>query len=375
MEEYKISKPEELASIFDKNEIDVPQDDNLNTEDIYNEEENQNKESIETEDTSKNTEDAVSQDNQDVEDGNADDDKEEPKETGQEGEPIYDTFIKDLIEEGEWEDETVETEEGEEVLLSEMKEVDKKTFYEIKRQKDKLDKQNTISLDSFDESKRKLVEILKEGGDLKEYFSSPKELEEPFKGVDLEDENNQKAILYNFNLNKGLDEEESKNLVEMAEKNGTLQEKTEKVTSFFKEKHQEKIKEAAAKAKEKREQEQKEDKELKKTLKEKFTSLGYNDSKAKIYADKAIKKDSEGNYEIDKVYEERMKDPEKAYKLIQLLIDEDNFMKHIKEESKTATQKDNMRKLKLAGNKSKKTTGNRKRETENQELIDTLNTI
>lgn len=319
------------------------------------------KEEVETDITLSNDDDDKSKEGE----SNPDDDlekdkkKDEPKEpetkiTLDNSDNTYLDIVKERLESGEWEDLVIEDEEGNEVKLSEMKDIDKDTFKalekEIKTQKDKEFQEKYVSVDGLDEVKKRLINIVKEG-DLelaKALFENPASLQEPFQGYDVDDDShNEQVLAWYYQTALGHSPKEAQALMKAAKEDLTLDIKAQKIVEYqrnefysnLKNREQEIIKEKA--------NEQERIKEYRKALSSELKQEGLSENLAKKFVDVATKTDKTGNYEIDTIYDEWMSDPKKAKDLLFFMLDKDNYIKKVTSEVKKGVQLDTLKKIKI----------------------------
>lgn len=319
------------------------------------------KEEVETDITLSNDDDDKSKEGEPNPDDDLEKDKnkDEPKEpetkiTLDNSDNTYLDIVKERLESGEWEDLVIEDEEGNEVKLSEMKDIDKDTFKalekEIKTQKDKEFQEKYVSVDGLDEVKKRLINIVKEG-DLelaKALFENPASLQEPFQGYDVDDDShNEQVLAWYYQTALGHSPKEAQALMKAAKEDLTLDIKAQKIVEYqrnefynnLKNREQEIIKEKA--------NEQERIKEYRKALSSELKQEGLSENLAKKFVDVATKTDKTGNYEIDTIYDEWMSDPKKAKDLLFFMLDKDNYIKKVTSEVKKGVQLDTLKKIKI----------------------------
>ena len=251
------------------------------------------------------------------------------------------------------------------MTLSELEDLDEETFLQIQENQNKFSeddiKENYISLKELDERKQKLVDIIAKGGDLKQIFGSDQALERytnPYKGLDLDNEKVQEQIYFNY-LTKEKGYSQKAALFELEDKKKELVLDTE--VKAVVEGYDTKMKEYVdAKTKELEEQQKQtalEEKEYRKNLSNVFKEKNFkNESTVRKYIDLATKKTQDGSYAIDELYEDTMKDPQKASELIEFLADREAFLKRYMAEAKTSATRDTLRKISIIKDKDKKAT-------------------
>jgi hypothetical protein len=106
---------------------------------------------------------------------------------------FYTSLVKELILDGSWEDISIELEEGQEpVSISQFEEITPDLFKQLwntqQAAKDQKLQEEYISVKGLDETTRKMIELKKSGGDIKELLHVEAEIVHPLKGYDLENE-------------------------------------------------------------------------------------------------------------------------------------------------------------------------------------------
>lgn len=259
-----------------------------------------------------------------------------------------------LIEAGEWEDAEIELEDGTTVKLSEYEDLDEAQYKELLAEQKKLKEEDFgkkyLKADNADEDKKRIASIVLNGGDLKEIFKDPAELVKPFSeelGWDLDNEQHQAAIVYQQYLAQGLSESEAADLVEKAKKDITLDDKAKQIAAFHQKNHTEKLKKIEADLIQEQKEEEERLKTYKKDLSKEYKDLGLDDSLIKRLVNSATTKTNQGDFLVDSLYEERMKDPKKAKDLILFLEDEEKFLKMKMYKTEKDTTVNALRKIQL----------------------------
>jgi hypothetical protein len=267
---------------------------------------------------------------------------------------VYFDIVKDRLDSGEWEDVLIETEDGTEKLLSELDNIDKDTFKNlekaIKDQKDEELKSKYVDIDGLDEVKKRLINIVKSGDlDLaKALFQNPESLKEPFQGYDEDnDAHNTEVLAWYYQNIIGHSPSETRALVEASKKDLTLDVKAQKIVDYQRQQFYKGLenKEQELIAEQKEEVER--IKEYRKGLASEFKQEGVSESLTRKFVDVATKKDENGAFEIDNIYEEWMNDPKKAKELIQFMLDKETYIKRVTSETKKNVQLENLKKIKI----------------------------
>lgn len=284
----------------------------------------------------------------------------ETKITLDDSDNTYLDFVKEKLDSGEWEDLVIEDEDGNEVRLSELKDIDKDTFKalekEIKTQKDTEFKEKYVSVDGLDEVKKRLINIVKEG-DLelaKALFQNPAALKEPYQGYDSNnDEHNEDVLDFYYQKALGHSPKEAAALVKAAKEDLTLDVKAQKIVDYQRNQFYTNLKNREAQIVAEKAREQETIKEYRKNLASELKQEGLSENLTRKFVDVATKTDSTGNYEIDTIYDEWMSDPKKAKELIYFMLDKDNYIKKVTANVKKDVQLDNLKRIKIVQDSSK----------------------
>jgi hypothetical protein len=264
----------------------------------------------------------------------------------------YSNVAKAFLDSGEWDDVMIETEEGE-VALSSLDSLDKETFLQIvESQKEfKAEAQKAKETEGLDDNKKALLNIIKNGGDLKEIFKEPSKLVKPFSqelGWDLDNEIHQEEIVFRQYLNQGIDEKRARDLVQLDKRDLQLDIKSQQIVEYHQTTYENNIKKAEADFLESKKKEEAETKEFRKNLTASYKEIkDLSDSQIQKYVDIATKKNKEGDFEIDNLYNTWLEDPKKASELAMFLSDPETYLKVKTRATKVNTQLDTMRKISL----------------------------
>lgn len=246
-------------------------------------------------------------------------------------------LVKEYIEEGDWEDVILDI-EGEEVQLSQIDKIDKKTFLAIRAEQKRLQeekhKEKYISVEGLDETTKTLVELKRKGGDIYELLKTTQQFENPVEGLDLDDEATQVNLVYGKLQSQGMEHEDIIDKLTKLKKQFKLDEVAkgvaEDVTKAYEAAKREELNKHSQELVKKAEEE----KAFKKNLQEVYKGYNLNDNKVKTLVENAFKRDSQGKTNFDKLVEEVKSNPEKLAEINFFLNDREGFM-----EFKTAKAK------------------------------------
>lgn len=291
--------------------------------------------------------------------------KDEPKEpetkiTLDNSDNTYLDIVKERLDSGEWDDLVIEDEDGNEVKLSDLKDIDKDTFKalekEIKTQKDTEFKEKYVSVDGLDEVKKRLINIVKEG-DLelaKALFQNPAALQEPFQGYDNDnDDHNEDVLEWYYQKGLGHSAKEAAALVKASKEDLTLDVKAQKIVDYQRNQFYTNLKNREEQIIAEKAKEQETVKEYRKNLASELKQEGLSENLTRKFVDVATKTDKTGNYEIDTIYDEWMSDPKKAKELIYFMLDKENYLKKVTATVKKDVQLDNLKRIKIVQDSSR----------------------
>lgn len=263
----------------------------------------------------------------------------------------FTNIAKKLLEKGDWQDFVIEGEDGKETKFSDMENLDEETFLTIWKEQKTFAKEdiekNYIPVKGIGEDKLALINILKNGGDLKEIFKDESQLKKPYEDLDLSVQQNQQNILYQQYLNQGLPADDAKDLVIKSTKDLSLASKSEQIVKFYQESYDKKLKDIEKETAEQRTKEIESIKEYKKNLLTLYKEEEIEEGLGKVLAESATKKNQDGGLYIDTIYENIMKDPAQAKDLVFFMLEKDKFLAKNGASIKREVNMNNMRKVKL----------------------------
>lgn len=231
-------------------------------------------------------------------------------------------------------------------------ELDEQTFKDIFQSKiDEIQEtanKNKISVEDVSEFTKNLIEIERNGGSLKDLLDIKQKFSDPLEGLDLDNTEDQKTVIYLKNQAAGQSEADIKRLIKSYEEEGILSEMAEEADSSLRSAIDAKVKAEVLKS----EQDKKEREELFKKYKNEIKdTLGktfeLNDKAKSKLVDFATKANNEGKYQMDIVYNEMRLNPEKAAELILFMTDREEFVKQVTKKAVVEKQLEGARKLKI----------------------------
>lgn len=266
--------------------------------------------------------------------------KQEPINLGVKQDGFYTNLLKKNIDKGIWEDVLIE--DGDDSFkLSEAEDITEEEYFEFLAEQEKIKqedfKEKFVSVDNLDENKKLILDIVINGGDLKEIFRNPEALEEPFsekQGWDLDNEQHQYSIVYQQYLRQGLDEKKAKLLADEDAKELVLDVKSDEIVNAYKNAYKGNLEKINKELVESAQEEEKKLKEYRNSLTKKYKDEILSDTMSKKFIDLATKKGNNG-FAIDDIYEQIMEDPEQAADLVFFMVEKQKFLE------KTAQKKVN----------------------------------
>lgn len=277
-----------------------------------------------------------------------------------------DSFYKNLalkyIEKGKWSDELViEDKDGNQIPIKELKDLNEETFFLIEEAVATAEEEDRkgkfLSISDVDDRRKTLIEIIKEGGELSEIFKSEEQVQEylnPFGNLDLDDERVQERVYLNALINYNhLDKESAEAVVKKAKEDLTLDTKVKSFVDSYTKKFDSYVEGKKQELLTKKEEERKRLVDYKKALSAEYKSYGLKDSLVRRLTDSAVKESEEG-FEIDSIYDQKMKDPKEAAEIILFLNDKEAYLEAKLKEAKVEQHKKTRRVIKMLPTETKK---------------------
>jgi len=212
-----------------------------------------------------------------------------------------------------------------------------------------------ISTDHVSDFTQRLIDIEKNGGDVKQALDLYEDYQDPLEQLDMSTEAGQaQAVIMKLRA-KGTPDDEISDLLDVYVNKGVLEEKGVAAKEDLDEAVQTKLQMIEQQAIDKKAQHKQALKQYKTEFKETLQTFNVKDSVRVKIVNAATKTDDKGAYELDKAYNAIRKDPAKAAELAFYLLDRGEFVKLVSEEAVTQQKKTTVKKLRLMPNKAKKT--------------------
>lgn len=274
----------------------------------------------------------------------------EPEPPKTENNNFYTNLVKKNIDKGIWEDVIIkDSEEDEGKKLSEMEDLTEEEYLKLVEDQEEIKKQDLnekfISVEGLPQEKKLILEIVKNGGDLREIFAEPSQMEMPFdeaKGWNLEDEGHQYHIVLQHYMSQGLSENKAKLLADVDRKEFTLDTKAKEIVDYHQTAFMENLKKVNEDLVKEQLAEQENIKKFRSELNKQYKALNIPEASAKKYVDIATRP-TENGFVVDTLFEEAMKDPIKAADVIFFLTDPEKFLAEKSKGVKAKTLTETMR--------------------------------
>ena len=272
-----------------------------------------------------------------------------------EGGSFYKELALKYIEKGKWaNDLSVEDADGNAVLIKDLKDIDEDTFFQLEEaiEADEAEdaKSKFISVETLDERKRKIVEIIAEGGELSEIFANKNQLNSylnPFEGLDLTNEATQAKVYLNALINNNkLDADVAQAVVDKAKKDLTLDTKVNAFVEEYNKKFEAFVDGKKQELVAKKEEDRKKVAEFKKALNAEYKGFELKETLARRLTTLATT-EKDGEFEIDAMYASKMEDPKEAAEIVLFLTDKETYLKYKLKEGVINTHKKVRRTIKL----------------------------
>lgn len=253
---------------------------------------------------------------------------------------------------------TVEDEDGDKEVSVDDIDIDSETFKQIVEGRKEIEKQELlegkIDAKGVSELVKNIIEIEKNGGNITEVLEAKQAYIDPLTDLDLTKVSDQKQAVYLRSKAKGMADEDISAIIRGYESEGVLEAKAKSAKSELKESVDKFVEMKRQEAEDYKKKVAEGNKVYKKNFKEKLSDIfELNDKVKDRLVDFATKVDDKGNYEIDKLYTELTKDPEKMAKLALFIYDEDEFLEQISRGKVRETQLKTARTVKITGTKIK----------------------
>ena len=290
----------------------------------------------------------------------------------------YDTLIKELVELGEWDsDFVIPNEDGEDVLITDLKGIDKERFQEIKDAvkefKDKEFKSKYVSVDGLTETQKSLINIVKSGNleKAEELFKNPQQLQEPFQGYDSSNDTHNINVLAYHYKQQGFSDKKIQSLIKVAQEDLTLDTEAQSVVEQYREGYKNHLSSIEKEAEEAKKQEEDSRKTYRKDLSAQYKEEGFPEPLVKKLVDATTKPDQDGELPVDKVYEQLMKDPKEAKEVALFLLNRQEYINRVKAPVKKEADVNFLKKLNIA-RKTAPSKNSQKEEEKPNNLFETL---
>lgn len=280
-----------------------------------------------------------------------------------------------LISSGELEDVIVEV-EGKERKLSEFEDIDEETLKEVIRDFKNQDKENIeknyVKVDNLTETQKNLVEIIKEGkyDELKEVFENPDQLREPWEGYDsTNDEQNEYVYRTYLKYVQKLSPQKIEALVDVAKKTLSLDAEAQTIVNNQREDYKKSLETKKLEIAQKRKEEQENLKTFTKDLTAKLKAMDLKPEVALSMVKTAtVKKENQKTTAIEDMFQEAMKDPEKASEIVLFLTNRDLYEARIRNKAKLEEQVNYTKRVKVTRDNKKTTPVETEKEDKTQDL-------
>jgi flagellar hook-basal body complex protein FliE len=241
-------------------------------------------------------------------------------------------------------------------------------FREIVQGKLDLDKQEVlkgkVDITGNSDFAIKLLEIDKNGGDISQLLQYKEAYTDPLAELDLDNVQDQKEAIFLRSKAKGLSDLEIKALISGFEKDGNLKEAAEISKRELEEAVNKLTEQRLQQSEELKKKAEEADKEYRKKMKEASSSFQIKDSVRDKIVNIATKKNDKGSYDIDELYFEAVKDPEKAFRLALFLLDENEYNSQVSSSKVTEEQIKTANRVRITGTKSSPNVDRAKRDSD-----------
>ena len=285
----------------------------------------------------------------------------------------YRDIAKDLF--GDTFDSVIIEEDGKEVEvgLDEL-ELDKDALVDlIKSRIDEVKEEavaNKISTDDISDLTKSIINIDKNGGDIKEALSVYETYKDPVKDLDLTLEEDQiKAIVYAERLQNTSDERIKKK-IEFYGFEGSIEDEALKAKESLDKEAEQRLKAIEENAIKQKEFEVKALKQYRSDLSKSLEEFNLKPSFKKKLLDISSKKGENGGFELDDIYSKVRANPKESAELILFLTDKEEYLKQIMKSKLTEKQVEVQKQLKFARRNRESSTFKKTKSGDRKDFID-----
>jgi hypothetical protein len=246
----------------------------------------------------------------------------------------YSKKLSSLIEDGLIEDFSIDL-DGEEVYISDLKDLDKDGYQEIlraiKEEKDKELKTKYISADDIDEDTKKIIEIRKNGGDITQLIQQNLTTIDQLTQIkqSIDEEQTQINVVVHALKQQGVKPAVINAQIQALIDDGELETEANTILDGYLKVQRDIIEEKRQSQLQEIEKEKEEIKNTRKELSSYYKEMKLPESMVKTLVDNATKFDQDKITNTDKLYFEAIKDPKKLAEINLFLNNPDAFKKHI----------------------------------------------
>jgi len=206
---------------------------------------------------------------------------------------------------------------------------------------------NKISSEGISEFTKNLIELDKNGGDVRALLEVKQAYSDPLEGLDLEIVEDQKEILYLRGKAAGQSDKDINLLIEAYEAKGLLESEAIEAERALRTAIDGQMQRAIESAKEATKVKEENFKLYKKDLKENLNKFELKDGAKSKLLDIATKPNKDGKYEMDEAYNLWRMTPDKAAELAFFLTDKDEYIKQVTKSAVKEKQVEIARKIKI----------------------------
>lgn len=243
-------------------------------------------------------------------------------------------------------------------------EMDSETFESLVAQKIEQEREaaqsGKISVEGISDITKAMIEVDKNGGDLGHLLNVKQSYYDPLSQIDTTTDQGKMEVVALRLSAQGLSPDQVEIQLSGVKAKGILDEVAEKAETELKALMNQAIENEKQKAQAQALALQEERKKYKSSLKQSLSNFQLKDTVKNKVVEMATKIDEKGMYEIDKLYGEAMKDPDKAAKLTLFLLDEKEYEAQITDKKITAEKINQLGRLKLLAKKGSQAVENKR---------------
>lgn len=289
-------------------------------------------------------------------------------------ESVYSNLSRKYIESGYWEDAKIEY-NGEEIAITDIKDLDEETFFLIQEAQNKELKDNFIDKREWDEVTEKIHTIHQKGGDITELLKIKEQYINPLDSYDLDNEQHQAALvsqMYAIESGGVLTQEEIRARVERDKEALELDRKAKAFEQKLRQSYEQTLKQQEEALIEAERERKKNFQNLRDSVSKEMETFGVKGSIVNTLIKNSMTLNEHGRVKVDDQFEELKKDPKKLAEFLVWYHNPEEYKKKVTGEEVIKRDSDILKKLNLIPKDKSKPASKKPKKGKTDELANRL---